>query len=176
MLGRDAFGWYIQQLDQVLLRSVGNGQDVIGLTHGASNLAIVVTAAGARKKLWVVQKSEVIDGDDVSPRAAQGRNEIRAVQQVEAARQQFGAERQRLQPVVTGCVERGPGEASGAGCTHFATFEDGDVLRGIQRLQGVYDFTNPGCDSTLAVGEQARIKADTLHTCQYSHAGAGLSM
>ena len=134
---------------------------MIRLAHGATNLTVVIAVAGVRQELRVVQEVEVVDGDDMSPRAAQGRDEIRAVQQIKPVREEFGAECQRLQAVMAGRAERGLCEAPGDGRAGFVAFINRECLSEFQPLQGIRHFTYPGRNASLVVCGQTRIKADT---------------
>ncbi len=83
------FDRYVEQMGQIITGRLRIDQDMIGGTDGARDLIAIVAAAVGGHELRIVQKVQIVNRDHLPPRAALGRDNVRAVQQIQPVTGQF---------------------------------------------------------------------------------------
>jgi len=143
---------------------------MIGLAHGAGDLAVVVAAAAGRQELGIVQEVQVVNGDHEALRAPQRRDEVRAVQQIEPQAGDLGGQRPGFQAVMAGRPHRSAGEVgAGRQCAGILAAVQDVVVRGAVQGGQMFDHVaGVRGDSALPVIKESGVDAYGAHGQEYN--------
>ena len=160
--------WHAEHGDHIVPARDAVSEDVIRLLYRRLNLAVVVAAAFGRQVLRVVQKRQVVNGDNVAVRAPARRDEIGGMQHIQPEAGQFDRERRSLEAVVTGRPQRRAAHSGRGGrLLRLAAAEGYEVVPGIEIGQRAQKLRDIRADAARSVGEESSVKSDT-HGGQYT--------
>ncbi len=154
---RDLVGRHVEHRDQVALAGFAVGQNVVSVLDGELDLIVVVTAALVGEKLRVMQKGQIVYGDDLAARAELRRDEIGGVEHVEVVRQQLDPQRDPLEPVMRRRPQCGAAEVIGVQLDQRVVFiflaavENRVAVLAVDPLQRFHEAHDIGADAPAAI-------------------------
>ena len=173
MLHSNHVRWHIENLNQIIFGRATNRQDMIGALDRCFNLSRIIAAARCRHRFGIMNKAEVVHGDDMAFGGSNRRDKIRAVQQVQPVPRELDRKRRPFQRVMWRRPELGGGKSAAETPPGFAALKDGKLVAGWQFCQSGEQSAGVTADAAHAIMRQPRVDSDMCHAASIAVSSSG---